>query len=955
MVLVKTQLKMQSDQDTDSSTAGASPRSFYIESPHSSPGQQVPYLTNYMTVLSCADNNLMDTGSNGPFLSITEQPCDHFRFRYKSEMVGTHGCIVGKTSASNRTKTYPSVVLLNYKGRATIKCSLAQHNNRKQHPHQLVEDDQERDLSAEVNPEKGYEVGFRGMGIIHTAKKDVPALLYKKLSERLPHFNARELKAQCENEARSINLNIVRLKFSAHNVDTDEEICAPVFSEPIHNMKSAATNDLKICRMSRTSGRPRGGDDVYLLTEKVNKKNIDIRFVQLERGEVCWTGKARFLMSDVHHQYAIVIRTPAYKNPEITSDVKVYVELFRPSDGRSSERIEFTYKAEEVYKQSKKRKANSYSSIGSSSSGNSIKSVSDLPATVIMANEMNAANNNFSKISSMLSPNNIPEIPAQTTVGLSDALYDITVTEDHQMHISPMLCQPVEEPYPLKLNSQDIIQVNLNSKDIDQLLKVNSVPDTDKDFADFNFSDYYKALDSNFLGDGGGDSFSQCIFNSMQLRPDSGRSTAQTQASSSKSNMAISESSKNADAAPGTTPMDKGDNYEAYFTQKDGMEVKKLVKELCDMIRNKTVYKKPIVRAKLERLFELRLSNGDTFLHMTVRNSILPSMQYIVKLIHSVKMVQLLNEGNHLRQTVLHLAVMHELTQQIPYLVAKGCNPMCEDKEGNNAIHYAVKLNRCLKPLLDGIRVADVECDINATNKEKQTPLHLAATSTHASVKLLLSHKASYSARDLNGRTPLHLAAYEPCLPIMEALLEYIPPSDIDVVDGQGYTALQIVCGMESTPDTVKIVELLLQKGADPLISEDHNESAWKEANKKPEVRELMKKYLPSYKCWEDDVKSEDEFESADEGEESGLEALSAYLPELADTLDRSGGWRELAARLQCDSAMSWFEKTSSPTRTLMHQVKECREDVTSLSVAKILRDMGELEAANVILRYVDV
>lgn len=76
-------------------------------------------------------------------------------------------------------------------------------------------------------------------------------------------------------------------------------------------------------------------------------------------------------------------------------------------------------------------------------------------------------------------------------MGLSDALYDITVTEDHQMHISPMLCQPVEE-YPLKLNSQDIIQVNLNSKDIDQLLKVNSVPDTDKDFADFNFSGEFR-------------------------------------------------------------------------------------------------------------------------------------------------------------------------------------------------------------------------------------------------------------------------------------------------------------------------------------------------------------------------------------------------------------------------------------------------------------------------------
>lgn len=36
--------------------------------------------------------------------------------------------------------------------------------------------------------------------------------------------------------AKKINLNIVRLKFSAHSIDTDEEICPPVFTEPIHNM-----------------------------------------------------------------------------------------------------------------------------------------------------------------------------------------------------------------------------------------------------------------------------------------------------------------------------------------------------------------------------------------------------------------------------------------------------------------------------------------------------------------------------------------------------------------------------------------------------------------------------------------------------------------------------------------------------------------------------------------------
>lgn len=36
--------------------------------------------------------------------------------------------------------------------------------------------------------------------------------------------------------AKKINLNIVRLKFSAHDIMTGKEICKPAFSEPIHNM-----------------------------------------------------------------------------------------------------------------------------------------------------------------------------------------------------------------------------------------------------------------------------------------------------------------------------------------------------------------------------------------------------------------------------------------------------------------------------------------------------------------------------------------------------------------------------------------------------------------------------------------------------------------------------------------------------------------------------------------------
>lgn len=45
-----------------------------------------------------------------------------------------------------------------------------------------------------------------------------------------------KIKKKCKKMAKGIDFNIVRLKFSAHDVQTDKEICAPVFSEPIFNL-----------------------------------------------------------------------------------------------------------------------------------------------------------------------------------------------------------------------------------------------------------------------------------------------------------------------------------------------------------------------------------------------------------------------------------------------------------------------------------------------------------------------------------------------------------------------------------------------------------------------------------------------------------------------------------------------------------------------------------------------
>lgn len=39
-----------------------------------------------------------------PYITILVQPMDKFRFRYKSEMVGTHGSLLGASNGRRRNK-----------------------------------------------------------------------------------------------------------------------------------------------------------------------------------------------------------------------------------------------------------------------------------------------------------------------------------------------------------------------------------------------------------------------------------------------------------------------------------------------------------------------------------------------------------------------------------------------------------------------------------------------------------------------------------------------------------------------------------------------------------------------------------------------------------------------------------------------------------------------------------
>lgn len=173
-----------------------------------------------------------------------------------------------------------------------------------------------------------------------------------------------------------MNLNQVCLCFEAFCYDRFQsrwfKICPAMFSEPINNIsklysvnessfnsclffpESALTGELKICNYSTCVSSVAGGQEVYLLVEKVNRGDIKVRFFDNDG----WVDFAR--VDTVHHQYAIVMRTPPYKNQSITHPVQVWFQLYRTKDGCTSMAREFTYKPSDAggsfYEAGQKRK-----------------------------------------------------------------------------------------------------------------------------------------------------------------------------------------------------------------------------------------------------------------------------------------------------------------------------------------------------------------------------------------------------------------------------------------------------------------------------------------------------------------------------------------------------------------------------------------------------------------------
>jgi ankyrin repeat protein len=174
------------------------------------------------------------------------------------------------------------------------------------------------------------------------------------------------------------------------------------------------------------------------------------------------------------------------------------------------------------------------------------------------------------------------------------------------------------------------------------------------------------------------------------------------------------------------------------------------------------------------------------------------------------------DEGN----TALTYAALNDRTDVIDILFKAGADVNTFDSDGQTPLHHAVREDQteAVEHLLKA------RAKIDARDNWGQTPMFIAAVNGFGeTARRLIDGGASPEATDGSGRTPLQWAVLWNDEKTVGALLDHGASIDRRAGDyDSGVTAL-ILAAWTGKPNLVK---LLIQHGANPNITDSHNETA---------------------------------------------------------------------------------------------------------------------------------
>nr|XP_012232007.1 PREDICTED: embryonic polarity protein dorsal [Linepithema humile]XP_012232008.1 PREDICTED: embryonic polarity protein dorsal [Linepithema humile] len=283
----------------------------------------------------------MDNEHVQQYVEILEQPASKaLRFRYECE--GRSAGSIPGVNSTPENKTFPSIRIVGYKGRAMVVVScVTKDAPYRPHPHNLVGKEvcKQGVCTVEV-PAGNMVVTFSNLGIQCVKKKDIEEALKVRQELRVDPFRTG---FEHRRHPTNIDLNAVRLCFQVFLEGSQKgkfnKPLQPIVSDPIYDKK--AMSDLVICKLSHCSASVAGGLDMILLCEKVAKEDIKVRFFEERDGQLVWEGFGEFQPTHVHKQTAIAFKTPSYRPQQVEDVVQVYIQLQRPSDNATSEPLPF--------------------------------------------------------------------------------------------------------------------------------------------------------------------------------------------------------------------------------------------------------------------------------------------------------------------------------------------------------------------------------------------------------------------------------------------------------------------------------------------------------------------------------------------------------------------------------------------------------------------------------------
>uniref|UniRef100_A0A1B6J8B0 RHD domain-containing protein n=1 Tax=Homalodisca liturata TaxID=320908 RepID=A0A1B6J8B0_9HEMI len=905
-------------------------------------------------------------GMSKAYLKIIEQPHAGFRFRYKTEMQGTHGAIFGTQSQKNRSKSFPKVKLCNYKHRPGdnqpfIRCTLFTGDpdvaKRTHHVHRLVckmtgtVRDDPHDIQVKA---PDYVAHFQQMTILYTKKEDQLAVLLEKKQYHTRRrytdirnnydFPIEELRAKCVEEIKSINFHVACLRFEAL-VDNGKgkyiPLCPPVYSNIINNLKNPQTSELKICRMDQCMGPCQGGQEIFMFVEKVVKKNIKVKFYEEdENSDVIWEDYAEFRPEDVHHQYGIVFKTPPYRNnnlKESEGNVTVYCQLERPSDSAVSEprKYQYTPNPSRTPILSRKRPRNAIYArqlqripsvvtdnyCPTYQPPNELPKESFVPCPAVPAVPEPINTDSLYDISLF---NDLPDLMAD------DLLNDFMLNDEQHMDISSVTMPIVEAPQDSTSSTVSLHYALHQMAGAD--------PGVSQVISNERFNEYLEAIGSSDVSSqimslhvSSSNNVEQYVTDGCAApvdRPEGSNVTAPTERrkeNQGRKKDAVRDSLTGDDIVE---RIEKSVTNLVKLQETRKMSDNQLRKYICDLIRYASI-----------------VHTGDSVLHVLAASEKLPlspKAEKLFNLLKSHKILETLEFKNKRQETPLLVAARWGVPDMVSLLLDAGASVTATDCDNNTALHLAVlRDNRGL----DVLSVLLPRCLHLVTNNNQDgfTALHLAVKERKVDIVSSLCVKSDNGLypNDLincqdnkHGNTALHIAVSHRFKDIVTLLLNF-EQLNVNAKNFGDRTPLSFVWS-ETDKEAEDIREALILNKADLSLVDT------KPYSKKDECKD------------EYDEDSDDDVLHIAENEQVD-DSLSAYAREwdftsLFDTktvsklcllLDKNKDWEILAKKLNFKRyELEFCHNYWSGSLVLFKLISTYRPHMTADTIRDLLLEM---------------